>query len=70
MQVTSDLADISNKEQNDQKGSMGPGSSSSGFFSEANLLKEGEKLDPSHGLLEHGDGVRNNVIPRKIEAEM
>ncbi|XP_024989756.1 chromatin structure-remodeling complex protein SYD isoform X1 [Cynara cardunculus var. scolymus] len=55
----------------------GPGYSSSGFISETNLLKEGEKLDrmidkndPPSGLPEHGQGMRNNIIPRKFDAEL
>lgn len=54
-----------------------PGYSSSGFISETNLVKEGEKLDrmidkndsPS-GLPEHGQGMRNNIIPKKFDAEL
>lgn len=74
MRITSVIADISSKEHIDQKGkeqSIGPGSSTSGFISETNLLKEGEKLDkmidkndPPSGLPEH------NIIPRKFEADM
>lgn len=76
VQITSGIADTSSKEHIDQKGkdqSIG-GQSSSGFISE---MKEGEKLDkmidknePPYGLPEHVEGMRNTMIPRKIEPEM
>ncbi|KAI3795254.1 hypothetical protein L1987_37903 [Smallanthus sonchifolius] len=65
--------DISSIEQKGKEQSMGPGSSSSVYVSETNLLKEGEKLDrivdkndPPSGLPEHG----SNIISRKFEADM
>ncbi|KAI3744867.1 hypothetical protein L1987_57963 [Smallanthus sonchifolius] len=65
--------DISSIEQKGKEQSMGPGSSSSVYVSETNLLKEGEKLDrivdkndPPSGFPEHG----SNIISRKFEADM
>ncbi|KAD4981711.1 hypothetical protein E3N88_18382 [Mikania micrantha] len=65
--------DLSSIDQKGKEQSMGPGSSSSVFISETNLLKEGEKLDrmgekndPPSVLPEHG----NNLISRKFEADM
>ncbi|KAJ0813828.1 putative DNA helicase chromatin remodeling SNF2 family [Helianthus annuus] len=65
--------DISSIEQKGKEQSMGPGSSSSVFVSETNLLREGEKLDrmidkndPPSGLPEHG----NAMISRKFEADI
>ncbi|CAI9299634.1 unnamed protein product [Lactuca saligna] len=67
--------DASSKEHIDQKGKdQSFGGQSSGFISE---MKEGEKLDkmidknePPYGLPEHVEGMRNTMIPRKIEPEM
>ncbi|KAI3688992.1 hypothetical protein L2E82_46939 [Cichorium intybus] len=75
MQITSGIADTPGKEHIDQKGKQQfIGRQSSGFISE---MKEGEildkmidKTDPPYGLPEHGEGIRNNMIPSKIEPEM
>lgn len=72
MQIINVLADISSIDQKGKDQSMGPGSSSSVFVSDTNLLREGEKLDRMvdkndlSGLPEHG----NNIIPRKFETDM
>ncbi|KAI7726311.1 hypothetical protein M8C21_012286, partial [Ambrosia artemisiifolia] len=70
------LGNVFPKEDVEQRGneqSLGPGSSSSVFAPETNLLREGEKLgrmidknDPPSGLPEHG----NSTISRKFEADM